>query len=260
MSGPPQGRVRLDIQAQVATITLDRPEKRNALTPEMLDELGAAVETVARSAARAVVVRGAGDKAFCVGADINRFADLSPVGMLGWTRHGHRVFDALATLGQPSLAVLHGPAFGGGLELALACDLRIMTTTASLALPEVGLGTVPGWGGTERLTDLVGRGRAKEVVLARRTVDAETALLWGLVTEIVGPPGLEASVAACLESLTAGAPVAVGLAKALIDASAHGAPAGVLEPLAGAVACGTSDLTAGVAAFRNRTTPLFTGR
>lgn len=244
----------------VATITLCRPAKRNALTPEMIDQLAQHVATVAASSARVVVLRAQGEKAFCVGADITRFAGLSPVGMLDWTGRGHQVFDALAALPQPSVAVLHAPAFGGGLELALACDLRIMATDATVGLPEVGLGTVPGWGGTERLVELVGRSRAKEVVLGRRNVDARTALQWGIVNEVAPPAELDAAVAELVARICAAAPVAVRLAKAIITAAADGAPSRVLERLAGAVTSSTEDLAAGVEAFRTRTTPSFLGR
>ena len=169
----------------VATVLLDRPTKLNALTPEMLDELFDCLRTVHDSEARVMVLRGAGDKAFCVGADIHRFAPLTAVQMWrDWTATGHRVFDALAGLRQPTVAVLHGAAYGGGFELALACDFRVAATDARLGLPEVGLGTVPGWGGTERLTELVGRSRAKEVVLSRRTLDGELAHSWGVANRI----------------------------------------------------------------------------
>lgn len=254
------GRVDLVVEGEVATLTLRRPAKRNALTPEMLDELAARLAVVARSPARVVLVRGEGHRAFCVGADIARFAGLTPVQMLDWTARGHQVFDAVAALPQPSVAVLHAPALGGGLELALACDLRVMARGATLALPEVGLGTVPGWGGTGRLTELVGRSRAKEVVLARRCLDAETALDWGVVNEVAAGEGLEAAVEDLTRRLRGAAPVAVRLAKTLVDTAAEGAPARVLERLAAAVTSSTDDLAAGVAAFRTRTTPTFADR
>lgn len=260
MTTPNAGSIDVSLRDDVATITVSRPEKLNALTPEMLDQLGEATETVRASSARAVVVRGEGGKAFCVGADINRFAGLSAVQMLDWTARGHRVFDALAALPQPSVAVLHGSAFGGGLELALACDLRVMSTQAKLGLPEVGLGTVPGWGGTERLTELVGRARAKEIVLARRLLDADTALSWGVVTATAAPGDLDTVVADLVGRLTSSAPVAVALAKTIIDAAADGAPSRVLERLAGAVTSSTDDLAAGIAGFRAHATPAFTGR
>jgi enoyl-CoA hydratase/carnithine racemase len=260
MSSETNGDVALAIDRDTATLTLCRPAKLNALTPEMLDAMAAHLATIAASSARVVVLRGEGSKAFCVGADIGRFAELSPVEMLEWTGRGHRVFDALAALPQPSIAVVHAIAFGGGLELALACDLRVVTDTARLGLPEVGLGTVPGWGGTERLTELVGRARAKDIVLARRTIDGATAEKWGLATSCVSAGALDDTVADLAARISGGAPVAVSLAKQLIDAAADGAPSRVLERLAGAVTSATEDLRAGVDGFRSGTTPLFTGR
>jgi len=254
------GEVALAIDGGIATLTLRRPAKLNALTPEMLDALAAHLATIAASDARVVVLRGEGPKAFCVGADIGQFADLTPVQMLDWTSRGHRVFDALAALRQPSVAVVHALAFGGGLELALACDLRVVTDTARLGLPEVGLGTVPGWGGTERLTELVGRARAKDIVLARRTIDGATAESWGVATCCVSADALEDTVADLAGRIAAGAPVAVALAKQIIDAAADGAPSRVLEHLAGAVTTATEDLQTGIDGFRTGTTPQFTGR
>ena len=254
------GDVSLMADAGVATLTLRRPSKLNALTPEMLDTLGEHIATIDASDVRVVVVRGEGPKAFCVGGDIGRFADLTPVQMLGWTARGHRVFDALAALRQPSVAVVHALAFGGGLELALACDLRIVTDATRLGLPEVGLGTVPGWGGTERLTELVGRARAKDVVLARRTIDGLTAEAWGLATACVGADELESAVKDLVDRIVGGGPVAIALSKKIIDAAADGAPSRVLETLAGAVTTATQDMQAGISGFRSNTTPQFNGR
>jgi len=255
------GTVGLKVDGDVATVLLDRPDKLNALTPEMLDALQEAIAAADRSDARVVIVRGAGAKAFCVGADINRLSVLSAVQMWrDWTAQGHRVFDALARLRQPTIAVVHGPAFGGGLELALACDFRVMAAEARVGLPEVGLGTVPGWGGTERLTELVGRARAKEVVLSRRFLDSDTALAWGVATSVAPAASLDAAVDDLVGRLTAGAPVAVQLAKQLIDAAADGAPSRVLEAFAGGLSSATEDLKEGVAAFQGRREPAFRGR
>jgi enoyl-CoA hydratase len=258
---PDEGAVVVDIGDNVATLLLDRPGKLNALTPEMLESLETAVAAVARSEARIVLVRGAGQKAFCVGADINRFSGLMPAQMWrDWTALGHRVFDALAGLRQPTVAVVHGHAFGGGLELALACDFRVLSAEARLGLPEVGLGTVPGWGGTERLTELVGRARAKEIILTRRFLDADTALTWGIATAVAPAAALDTAVDDLVTRLLAGAPVAIQLAKQLIDAAADGAPSRVLEALAGGLSSATEDLREGVAAFRERRDPAFHGR
>ncbi|MBJ7600041.1 MAG: enoyl-CoA hydratase [Candidatus Nephthysia bennettiae] len=256
------GSVRLHIDGRVATLELDRPAKLNALTPEMLDELARHLEEVeATASVDLVLVRGAGHRVFCVGADIGRFADLGPVEMWrAWTALGYAAFERLARLRQPVIAVLHGDAFGGGLELALAADFRVVAEHARLGMPETGLGTVPGWGGTERLVDLVGRTRAKEVVLARRFLDAATAMEWGLANRVVPAADLASAVEDLAGQLLGGAPVAVQIAKQLIDAAADGAPSRVLEPLAGGLAAATADLTEGVAAFRARRSPNFEGR
>ena len=258
---PAEGTVRVTVDAYVATILVDRPSKLNALTPEMLAALETVVASIDRSEARVVVVRGAGEKAFCVGADINRFSVLTAVQMWrDWTASGHRVFNALAGLRQPTVAVVHGLAFGGGLELALACDFRVAMAEARLGLPEVGLGTIPGWGGTGRLTELIGRARAKEVVLSRRILDADTALAWGIVNSVAPAAALEAALDDLVTRLLAGAPVAVQLAKQLIDAAADGAPSRVLETLAGGLTSATEDIREGIKAFHERRDPAFSGR
>lgn len=244
----------------VAALLLDRPAKLNALTPEMLDAMLGHLHTVEKSDARVLLVRGAGEKAFCVGADINRFASLTSVQMWrDWTALGHRVFDAVARLRQPTIAVIQGAAFGGGLELALACDFRVLAENARLGLPEVGLGTVPGWGGTERFTELVGRARTKEVVLARRTLDAKQAHNWGVATAVADGGALEEAANQLIDKLLGGAPVAVQLAKQIIDAAADGAPSRVLESLAGGLTSATTDLQEGLAAFHQRRDATFAG-
>jgi len=254
-----QVTVEYSEDGHTATILIDRSAKLNALTLGLLEDLATAARAVTASAARLVIVRTAGDKVFCVGADINHFADLSAAGMWrDWIATGHRAFDALAGLRQPSIAVIDGLAFGGGLELALACDFRVIATEARIALPETGLGTVPGWGGTERATELAGRARAKELVLTRRQLSGEEALAWGLATAAAPKEGLEEAVAKLSTDLLAGAPLAVQLGKQLIDAAADGAPSRVLEALAGGLAAATDDLAEGVAAFREKRTPHFT--
>lgn len=256
------GRVALTIDGPVATLLLDRPAKRNALTPELLRELDAHLAEIDGSrTVRVVVVRAAGEHAFCAGADVARFSALEALEMWrAWTTLGHDVFARLAGLRQPSIALLHGNAFGGGFELALAADFRLAADHVQLGLPEAGLGTVPGWAGSERLVELVGRARAKEVVLARRLLDAPTALQWGVLTRSVPAAELEAELEQLTAALLDGAPIAVELGKQLVDAAADGVPSRVLEPLAGALTATTADLAEGVAAFRERRRPRFQGR
>lgn len=250
----------LSSDGMVGTITLDRAAKLNALTPEMLGALVDACAEAGGSGARAVLLRTGGQRVFSVGADINRFAGLDPVTMWrDWVAAGHRAFAALATLPQPTIAVVDGPAYGGGFELALAADFRVLDAGATLALPETGLGTVPGWGGTERLTRLVGPHRAKEVILTRRILTPDEALKWGIATLVAQPGRLSAAVDALLAPILAGAPTAMQLAKQIITAADQGAPSAVLEALASGIAVATSDLAEGVAAFREKREAVFTG-
>lgn len=169
----------------LATITLNRPESLNALSFEVLQALSGLIDQVEQSDARAVVFTGSGDKAFCAGADIKELRNRS----LKQQRHdattGQLIFERIARLRIPSIALINGYAFGGGLELALACTFRLATANAKFGLPEIKLGLIPGYGGTQRLPRLIGEGRAMEMILTGRTVDAPEALSTGLVHEIV---------------------------------------------------------------------------
>lgn len=251
--------ISLDESGEVATITLDRSAKLNALTPPMLRDLERVAREADDSSARVVIVRTAGSKVFCVGADITIFGGLTPVEMWrDWISVGHRAFSALEAIRCPTIAVLDGLAFGGGLELALSCDLRLMQEGARLALPEVGLGTIPGWGGTGRLPELIGHARAKEMILARREVDAETALAWGLVNEVASSAELNEAVDRWSARIRGGGPIAVALAKQVLAATSEGASAAVVEALAGGLSVGTNDLAEGTLAFREKRAPIFT--
>jgi len=244
----------------IATVLLDRAPRLNALTPALLTELDTVIDEIATSRARVTVVRTAGSRAFSVGADIAAFSALAPTDMWRhWTPVGHRVFARLAALPQPTVAVVDGAALGGGLELALACDFRVTAPEATLGLPETGLGLVPGWGGTERLTQLVGPARAKEIILTRRTIDAPTALAWGLVTR-VSTGALEEEVDRVVADLLSSAPIAQQAAKQLIDAAAVGAPSSVLEAIACGFVATTADFAEGVDAFLGKRSPNFGGR
>jgi enoyl-CoA hydratase len=262
-AAPEDGRITVhrERSGAVARIVIDRPRKLNALTLELLDELYTALRDVENSDARVVLVSTGGDKAFCVGADITRFAEFTPAQMWKrWIAEGHRVFGHLAGLRQPTIAVIDGIAVGGGLELALACDLRVASTRARFGLPETGLGTIPGWGGTERLTATVGAARAKELIFTRRQLDAATALDWGLLTAVAEPDALTATTAEILEAILQGAPTAVQVCKQLIDAAAAGAQSAILEALASGFTAATDDFATGVTAFRAKTTPTFSDR
>ncbi|CAG2160711.1 enoyl-CoA hydratase/isomerase family protein [Cupriavidus numazuensis] len=168
-----------------AILTLNRPEARNALQFAMIEAMSYTLDQVARSGARALIVTGAGPKSFCAGADITELMDRSLMAQRQGAQLGQRTFDKLAKLPIPSVAVIHGYAFGGGLELAMACTFRIATVHCRMGLPEIKLGLIPGYGGTQRLPRLIGEARALEMVMSGRTVEAIEAERWGLVNRVV---------------------------------------------------------------------------
>ncbi|MGA8656548.1 MAG: enoyl-CoA hydratase-related protein [Chthoniobacterales bacterium] len=252
-------KIALSFEAFVAEIVLDRPEKLNALDPDMLGQLGEAVtEVEENSAIRVVVLRANGDRAFCVGADIYAWSALSPLQMWSeWIRRGHRIFEQLATLRQPVICAVNGLAFGGGLELALAADIRLAANDASFAMPEVKLGTVPGWGGTKRLPELIGASRAKQLIFSGAPISAQIAERWGLVNEIVPRADLFDHMRALAKLIAANAPIAVQTAKQSIHAGLSGADAQTTESLASAVNAATNDAREGMNAFRAKRSPEF---
>jgi enoyl-CoA hydratase len=209
-----------------------------------------------RQGVRVVILAAAGERAFSVGADVNAWSALDPLDMWRWwVRDGHRVMQRLASLRQPVLAAVQGLAFGGGLELAMAADIRIASADATFAMPEVRIATLPGWGGTRRLPELIGSARAKQMIFSGQRVDAATAERWGLVNEVVAADALADRATQLAQQIAANAPIAVQLAKSAID---HDATA--LEAFAGALAAGAEDGQEGMAAFREKRAPQFQGR
>jgi len=176
--------VELTFEGEFAHLTLNRPQVLNALSFDILKQMSDALRTVAASDARALIVTGAGEKAFCAGADIAELMNRALMDELQGAAMGQAVFNQLADLKIPSVAVIHGYAFGGGLELALACTFRVATDRARMGLPEVKLGLIPGYGGTQRLPRLVGEGRALDMIMSGRTVAAAEGEKIGLVSRI----------------------------------------------------------------------------
>lgn len=250
------GTVDLRVEGHVAWLTLRRPAKLNALSVEMLTALETHIADVdRRQDVRVVILAADGERAFSVGADVNAWSALDPLDMWRWwVRDGHRVMQRLASLRQPVIAAVQGLAFGGGLELAMAADIRIASANAVFAMPEVTIGTLPGWGGTQRLPALVGVARAKQMIFSGERIDAETAERWGLVNEVVAPEELTGRVTRLAQQIAANAPIAVQLAKSAID---HDAAA--LEAFAGALAASVEDGKEGMAAFREKRPPQFRG-
>lgn len=243
-------------------LVLDRPAKLNALTLAMTDAVGAAARHLDREGGHEVlVVRSSTLRAFSVGADITEWAAMSAVAAHAASRRGSAALSELAGAARPVVAALAGHCLGGGLELALACDLRVADHTARLGFPEATLGNATGWGGLGRLVALVGPARAKELLMTGRIVDAEEAARLGLVDVLVEPGGLDDAVAALVGRLTVNAPVALRTIKHAVDAlSAPSAAAAQAEALAAGLHAATDDGRRGKDAFLSRATPVFEGR
>ncbi len=178
-----------------ALITINRPEALNALSLALIRELGACFDEVAKSDTRALIITGAGPKAFCAGADIKELQGRSLMAQKQGAEFGQATFAKLDTLPIPSVAVINGYAFGGGMELALACTFRLVTKNAKMGTPEIKLGLIPGYGGTQRLPRVVGEARALELVMTGRTVEAEEALRIGLASRMVEGDAVAAGIA-----------------------------------------------------------------
>ena len=247
--------VLLSVQDSVATITLNRPDKLNAISMAMLDQIeGAVAELEHNRAVRVVLITGAGERAFSVGADIQEWESViadDPLAMWRvWDRPGHRVFDRLARLQQPTIAVVNGYAFGGGLELALAADIRLAADHAEFAFPEVKIGTQPGWTGSQRLPALIGVARAKQMIFTGERIKADLAERWGLVNEIAPRDQLMARAREMANRIATNAPLAVQFAKTIVDAGAGKGLGIALEGMAAALGATTHDGKEGPAAFR----------
>ena len=258
---PESHQVRLATDGAIAIVTLDRADKLNALTPAMLDELSRIADRIEDDASlRCVILTGAGEKAFCVGADVNAWAALEPLDMWrSWVRRGHRVFDRWAGLRLPVIAAINGHALGGGLELAAVADIRVARSGAAFGLPETGIGTCPGWSGTQRLVRLIGEAQVKLLALTARRIDCAEAHRIGLIAEAASADVMERARAIAQEICRL-APVSVQLTKQLIDAGNGENVAATLEAMAGALAAGTEDGREGKTSFAQKRAPQFEGR
>lgn len=245
----------------VASIKLNRPEKLNAITVDMLESLDTALTEISnQNDIRVVVLRSTSEKAFSVGADITQWGALQPLDMWReWITRGHGIFNRLASLRQPVIAVLDGYTFGGGLELALAADIRITSERATFAAPEVKLGTIPGWAGTQRLPQTIGVGRAKQMIFTGEQIDSQRAYEWGLVNEVVSAHDLPIRLQNLIDAICANAPVAVQISKQLIDANGGYGTGVIVEALASALTASTHDGREGLAAFQEKREAQFTG-
>ncbi len=253
--------IELSRHEECALIRLNRPQALNALSFALLRELGQVLDAVAGSDARALLVTGAGEKAFCAGADIKELTERTLVEQKRGAELGQAVMAKLDRLPIPSVALVNGYAFGGGLELAMACTFRLATPNAKMGLPEIKLGLIPGYGGTQRLPRLVGEARALEMIMSGRSVDARTALDWGLVNRIVESEPLESALAFVREFAGHSLPV-LGFARdavrrALDTPLAEGLK---IEADLSTLAYQTADAAEGMAAFMAKRAPKFGDR
>lgn len=242
----------------LAVLTLNRPEALNALSFDLIRAIGAALDEAAGWDIRALIVTGAGEKAFCAGADIKELMGRPLMAEKAGAELGQRVFAKLDTLKVPSIAAINGYAFGGGLELAMACTFRVAGPKAKMGLPEIKLGLIPGYGGTQRLPRLVGEARALEMILTGRTITAPEALAMGLVNRLAEGDLLEAAKALAGEFMAYGLP-ALALARAAVQrALSMPLHEGLrTEADLSTLAYRTQDAAEGLAAFVDKRKPHF---
>ena len=253
----------LDCDGAVATVTINRPKVLNALNAQTIDELRRAMLDLQHDAAiRVVIITGAGDKSFVAGADINELAAHTPVAARERALTGQHVFDIIEKLGKPVIAAINGYALGGGCELAMACTFRLAVDTAKLGQPEVNLGLIPGYAGTQRLARLVGKGRALELLLLGAPIAAADAERIGLVNRVVPPGELMATARLVALALAAQAPIAV---RHILDAVHSGvdmpfSDGCVYEATLFGLTAATDDMREGTRAFLEKRKPAFKGQ
>lgn len=247
----------------IAQITLNRPEALNAWSKELAKEFLTALEDAGNdSEVKVVVITGAGEKAFSAGADIKAMVGMDAIKARNLSKMGYKICNAIENTEKPVIAAINGYALGGGMEVSMACDFRIASEKARMGQTEINIGLIPGWGGTQRLTRLVGKAKAKELVFTGKIIDAKTAYQWGLVNKVVPPDELKAAVREFALELAGKAPVALRLAKTLIDKGTDIdlETALALEKEGFGVVGSSEDLQEGVSAFTEKRKPLWKGK
>jgi enoyl-CoA hydratase len=253
----------IEREGPAAILTVNRPKVLNALNAETLDELRRAIlELKHDEAIRAVVLTGAGEKSFVAGADINELAVQSPTGGRELALRGQHVLDLIDHMGKPVIAAINGYALGGGCELAMACTIRIAADTARLGQPEINLGIIPGYAGTQRLARIIGKGRALELLLSGDQISAQEAHRLGLVNRVVPAAELMAEARKLAATLASKAPIAI---RYILEAVHKGlempfAQAQIFEATLFGLVASTEDMHEGTAAFLEKRKPAFKGR
>lgn len=257
------GNLLVDVSEKIATVTINRPNVLNALNRETIRELASAMEEVAqRDDVGVVLLTGAGEKAFVAGADISEMRGFTPVQAFEFALFGQRLLEFMERMPQPVIGVINGYALGGGCEIAMACDILLAADTARFGQPEVNLGIIPGYGGTQRLPRLVGRNLAKELVLTGEMISAQRACEIGLVNRVVPGADLMSAAREIAGKILSKGAVAIRTAKLVMNRGMDLdlANACVLEANAFAVAFSTEDRVEGMTAFLEKKKPSFQGR
>jgi enoyl-CoA hydratase len=255
--------VEIERREGVAVLTLDNPDALNALSPDMLDDLDGLFDAIEKQPeVRAVVVTGAGDRAFTAGADIKHMRDATPLEAREYAKRGHAVTNRIESFPKPVIAAVNGYALGGGCELALACDIRLASERARFGLPEVNLGIMPGWGGTQRMARATSPGFAKELIFTGRQVGADEAKAAGLVNHVHPHEELMDRALELAGEIAAKPPWAIAAAKEVVNLALEGDLQGHLarELDSFALAFTTEDQREGMAAFFEKRSPRFHGR
>lgn len=250
--------IKVEKKKEIGIIALNRPEARNALNRKMIQELGDAL-TELENAPQIRVIIIAGNKDFCAGADIKEMNAIKPEEIEAFCRWGHKVFDKLEGMGKPVIAAITGFALGGGCELALACDIRIAGESAKFGQPEVNLGLIPGFGGTQRLSRLVGIGKAKEIILTGEIINAKEAASIGLVNRVEKDEELLAKAEEIAQIIAQKGPIAVKMAKTLINENQEIKEGLEKEINLFAQCFATQDRLEGINAFLEKRKPKFKG-
>ncbi|MGL4597295.1 MAG: enoyl-CoA hydratase/isomerase family protein [Bacteroidia bacterium] len=250
------------IENGICTITINRPDKLNALNLKTLDELRTAFsDAVADVAVKGIILTGSGPKSFVAGADISEFSGLTADAGRAFAANGNAIFKAIELCPKPVIAAVNGFALGGGCELAMACHMRIASESAKFGQPEVNLGLIPGYGGTQRLTQHIGRGRATELLMTGDIINAQDAYRVGLCNYLVTPEELIPKCTEILQRIASKAPFAVAQIVQCVDAHyTDGVNGFDAEVNAFGTCCGTEDFREGAAAFLEKRKPVFTGK
>lgn len=255
--------ILINKQNNFAIVTINRPTKLNALNKKTIEELHLALTTLEQEATvRVIIITGSGEKAFVAGADISEFAHFTEEEGKQLAAKGQKIlFDFIENLNTPVIAAINGFALGGGLELAMSCHFRIATDTAKMGLPEVSLGVIPGYGGTQRLTQLVGKGRAMEMIMTAGMINAEKALNYGLVNNVVTQEELLPLAEKLAVKISKNSGVAIGKAIQAINASTASGTNGFDVEISNFGACfATDDFKEGTTAFLEKRKPNFPGK